>query len=86
MGNICGKQEADPFAQPGRPLGAAPTPAKSAPVPSTAGKRTVGGPPRTLGGGGGGSSSGEGNANPSDARRKAAEAAEVSSCSSRSQA
>jgi hypothetical protein len=69
MGNICGKQESDAFSQPGRVLGSAPPPApKTAPVP-----KKVGGPPRTLGGG---SSTGDGS-DLVDARRKAAEAAEV---------
>ncbi|KAK0733892.1 hypothetical protein B0T26DRAFT_42941 [Lasiosphaeria miniovina] len=105
MGNICGKQKADPFAQPGRRLDSAPAQNTSAAVPAsvTVGSpgspsspgpvspyRTqssptkVGGPPRTLGGGGasagGASPSASGSAapdSPSDARRKAAAAAEV---------
>ena len=71
MGNCCGKAEGDPFANPGRVLGTAPPQPKTAPVPA---KRTVGGPPRQLGG-----SSGEATASggDSEARRRAAEAAEV---------
>ncbi|KAJ9142153.1 hypothetical protein NKR23_g7427 [Pleurostoma richardsiae] len=69
MGALCGKQSSDSFAQPGRPLGTAPTPAATAPVPAS--KKTVGGPPRTLGG-----STGE-SADASEARRRAAEAAEA---------
>ncbi|KAJ4323785.1 hypothetical protein N0V94_001705 [Neodidymelliopsis sp. IMI 364377] len=56
MGNLCGKQSKDGFDGPGRTLGSAPAPATKASVPSTAKagtgstpKRTVGGPPRTLG-------------------------------------
>lgn len=75
MGNICGKQESDPFAQPGRRLGSAPPPSSgTAPVPAAAGKKKVGGPPRTLGGGGGSASASGG---PDEARRQAAAAAEV---------
>ncbi|KAL6904458.1 hypothetical protein GGI43DRAFT_321404 [Trichoderma evansii] len=74
MGNICGKTESEP-SQPGRPLGSAPPPGpKTSRVP-----QKVGGPPRTLGGAGS-SGSDVGGANtgdPSDARRKAAEAAEA---------
>ncbi|KAK3383381.1 hypothetical protein B0T24DRAFT_588043 [Lasiosphaeria ovina] len=105
MGNICGKEKADPFAQPGRRLDSAPAQNTSAAVPAsvTVGSpgslgspqpvspyRTqssptkVGGPPRTLGGGGasvgGASPSAGGSAapdSPSDARRKAAAAAEA---------
>lgn len=75
MGNICGKTESEP-SQPGRPLGSAPPPGpKTSRVP-----QKVGGPPRTLGGaaGSGGSDAGGTNSgDPSDARRKAAEAAEA---------
>lgn len=75
MGNICGKTESEP-SQPGRPLGSAPPPGpKTSRVP-----QKVGGPPRTLGGAAGSGGSDAGGANsgdPSDARRKAAEAAEV---------
>lgn len=74
MGNICGKEsKTDNFSQPGRVVGSAPAPApKTAPVP-----KKVGGPPRTLGGGGN-STEGGSTENATDARRRAAEAAEVS--------
>lgn len=58
MGNLCGKQSKDGFDGPGRTLGSAPAPATKASVPAganaqssaaSAQKRTVGGPPRTLG-------------------------------------
>ncbi len=57
MGNLCGKQSKDGFDGPGRTLGSAPAPATKASVPAGAAtanaksppKRTVGGPPRTLG-------------------------------------
>ncbi|KAK3372504.1 hypothetical protein B0H63DRAFT_485040 [Podospora didyma] len=66
MGNLCGK-ESDPFAQPGRRLDSAVTPAISSgsigvPASTAAAYRTkrsspkVGGPARTLGGGGSSSS------------------------------
>jgi len=71
MGNCCGKPDADPFAGQGRVLGTAPPKAQTAPVPAARAK-TVGGPPRPLGGSGSGSGSGD-----ADARRRAAEAAEV---------
>lgn len=76
MGNICGKTESEP-SQPGRALGSAPPPGpKTSRVPPK-----VGGPPRTLGGAGSDAGSGTGGVNnssdPSDARRKAAEAAEA---------
>ncbi|PHH61291.1 hypothetical protein CDD81_521 [Ophiocordyceps australis] len=67
MGNLCGKQDAEPTS-PGRVLGSAPPRAsqpKRAPVPAS-----VGGPPRTLGSQGAATSSG-------DARQRAAEAAEA---------
>ncbi|ROT37346.1 hypothetical protein SODALDRAFT_194734 [Sodiomyces alkalinus F11] len=47
MGAVCGKEKADRFSSPGRPLGSAPPQPTSAPVPA----RKVGGPPRPLGGG-----------------------------------
>jgi hypothetical protein len=72
MGNVCGKEEPDPFATPGRPLGTTPAKASTAPVPSKA-QRKVGGPARTLGGSG---SQGE-SAGSDEARRRAAAAAEV---------
>lgn len=50
MGNLCGKQSSDNFEGQGRTLGSAPAPATKASIPSNvAPKRTVGGPPRTLG-------------------------------------
>ncbi|RFU75273.1 hypothetical protein TARUN_6957 [Trichoderma arundinaceum] len=80
MGNICGKTEPEPFAQPGRPLGSAPPPGpKTSRVPPK-----VGGPPRTLGGAA--ADSGGGSSNPSDARRRAAEAAEYPSSQARAKA
>jgi len=69
MGNLCGKESPDHFAQPGRTLSSAPPPQTTAPVP-----RKVGGPPRTLGGATGAQTDSQ----KEDARRKAAEAAEVS--------
>ncbi|KAM0486865.1 hypothetical protein ACHAPX_000129 [Trichoderma viride] len=73
MGNICGKTESEP-SQPGRPLGSAPPPGpKTSRVPPK-----VGGPPRTLGGAGSDVGSAVSNSSdPSDARKKAAEAAEA---------
>ncbi|KAH8885192.1 hypothetical protein GQ53DRAFT_370906 [Thozetella sp. PMI_491] len=71
MGNLCGKASSDPFDQPGRTLGSAPVQPTKASVPS---KRSVGGPPRTLGSSNAGASSQAGR---DDARRKAAEAAEA---------
>jgi hypothetical protein len=49
MGNLCGKQSKDNFEGQGRTVGSAPAPATKASIPATAPKRTVGGPPRTLG-------------------------------------
>ncbi|KAI8632084.1 hypothetical protein F5Y19DRAFT_385144 [Xylariaceae sp. FL1651] len=76
MGNICGKSDSEAFSQPGRVLGSAPPQPQRASIPAS-----VGGPPRTLGGGGagtGGSSAAPGNdGNLDDARRRAAEAAEA---------
>jgi hypothetical protein len=69
MGNLCGKESADPFAQPGRTLGSAPALQTTSSVPASK-KIVVGGPPRTLGGSV--SSSTEG-----DAKANAAAAAEV---------
>ncbi|KAL6708491.1 hypothetical protein ACN47E_002754 [Coniothyrium glycines] len=53
MGNLCGKESKDNFEGQGRTLGSAPAPATKASVPSSAAapKRTIGGPPRTLGDG-----------------------------------
>ncbi|KAL2757520.1 hypothetical protein ACRALDRAFT_2088085, partial [Sodiomyces alcalophilus JCM 7366] len=48
MGAVCGKEKADHFSSPGRPLGSAPPQPTTASVPA----RKVGGPPRTLGGSG----------------------------------
>ncbi|KXX83025.1 hypothetical protein MMYC01_200524 [Madurella mycetomatis] len=78
MGNLC-SSESDPFSQPGRRLGSTPAAPASVSVPASASASRkpprVGGPPRTLGGGSGaGSASSQ---DPSDARRKAAEAAEA---------
>ena len=76
MGNLCGKQEADPFAQPGRRLGSAPAPSPAtAPIPAGAASRKATGPPQAAGSGAPPSSSNAGAAD--DARRKAAVAAEV---------
>lgn len=63
MGNICGKEEQDP-SPPGRVLGSAPPAKRKSTIPPK-----VGGPARTLGG--------ETTTDVGDARRKAAEAAEV---------
>ncbi|KAI3392144.1 hypothetical protein diail_6122 [Diaporthe ilicicola] len=74
MGSVCGKESGgDNFTGPGRRLDSPPPERATAPLPSN--KRVVGGPPRTLGGpsGGGGPSA----ADATDARRRAAEAAEV---------
>ncbi|KAL7789421.1 hypothetical protein V8C37DRAFT_386475 [Trichoderma ceciliae] len=77
MGNICGKTEPEPFQHPGRPLGSAPPPGpKTSRVP-----QKVGGPPRTLGGSG--VDAGADSSDPSDARRRAAEAAEARSKAAR---
>ena len=71
MGNLCGKESSpDPFAQPGRTLSSAPPPAKTSTIP-----RKVGGPPRTLGGST--NAPAQTDSQKEDARRKAAEAAEV---------
>jgi len=72
MGNCCGKETDDPFAQPGRTLASAPpsNTNKTSAVP-----KHVGGPPRTLGSGN--ASSDQGTSAQEDARRKAAEAAEA---------
>jgi hypothetical protein len=50
MGNLCGKESKDNFGGQGRTVGDAPAQATRATIPSgVAPKRTVGGPPRTLG-------------------------------------
>jgi hypothetical protein len=75
MGNLCGKESSpDPFSQPGRTLSSAPPTSntKTSSVP-----RKVGGPPRTLGSNSSGTNP-QSSAQQEDARRKAAEAAEVS--------
>jgi hypothetical protein len=73
MGNLCGKESKDNFEGQGRTLGSAPAPVTKASVPSNVTpKRTVGGPPRTLG---------EGNA-VNDPKSAAAAAAEVRSLDS----
>lgn len=79
MGALCGKESRDDnFTGPGRRLDSPPAERATAPLPSN--KRVVGGPPRTLGspsaasGGGGGEASA---ANPTDAGRMAAQAAQV---------
>jgi hypothetical protein len=82
MGNVCcGKADSEAFQSPGRVLGSAPPQPERASVPKS---RTVGGPPRTLGGAGAqDTSGGSGNSSAADtARQKAAEAAEV--CNPRS--
>lgn len=74
MGNICGKSESEAFSQPGRVLGSAPPQPQSVPVPAH-----VGAPAQTPGGG---SAPAQGDSRASaadDARRRAAEAAEVCS-------
>ena len=78
MGNLCGKQSSDAFAQPGRTLSSAPPAQNQNQTSSVPKKVVVGGPARTLGSGGGSGSSAQ-----EDARRKAAEAAEVSDCYAR---
>lgn len=82
MGNVCGKSssEDDNFSRPGRVVGSAPGAAQSAPKTAPVPKK-VGGPPRTLGGSN--SNEGGGGENVADARRRAAEAAEVSFCARR---
>ncbi|CAI6095600.1 hypothetical protein V2G26_014557 [Clonostachys chloroleuca] len=76
MGNICGKTESDNFSSPGRTVGSVPpdpSVPKTAPVP-----RKVGGPPRTLGGGPDSQpTKPTAGAADTDARRRAAEAAEA---------
>lgn len=70
MGALCGKESktSDPFSQPGRTIGSAPPPQ---PTPR-AGLPKISGQGQTLG-----PSSAPSNAEPNDARRAAAKAAEV---------
>lgn len=82
MGALCGKESRDDnFTGPGRRLDSSPPERATAPLPSN--KRVVGGPPRTLGGpstasaGAGAGAGGASAADATDARRRAAEAAEV---------
>jgi hypothetical protein len=76
MGALCGKESRDDnFAGPGRRLDSSPEQSTTAPLPSN--KRVVGGPPRTLGGSSSAAGGGASSADAVDARRKAAEAAEV---------
>ncbi|KAH8808269.1 hypothetical protein F5884DRAFT_900528 [Xylogone sp. PMI_703] len=74
MGNLCGKQSDDPFAQPGRTLGSAPPPSSN---PTSSVPRKVGGPPRTLGGSSSGTASSGTGDTAEEARKKAAAAAEA---------
>ena len=71
MGNLCGKEAADPFSQPGRTLDSAPPPASgTSSIPkhrSASGHRVSSGGSRTLGG----------RSNTEEARQAAARAAEV---------
>ena len=72
MGNLCGKETSDPFAQPGRTLGSSPKPATgTARLPHRIAGPAAGG--RTLGG----------RMETDDARMAAAQAAQVSSGSLR---
>jgi hypothetical protein len=76
MGNLCGKESADPFSQPGRILSSAPANTNTnTNNPTSSVPRKVGGPPRTLGSN---SNTAQTDSQKEDARRKAAEAAEVS--------
>lgn len=74
MGNLCStSSDQDAFSQPGRTVGSAPAQASSSRPPK------VGGPPRTLGGSssGGYGATGGTEAERLEARRAAAQAAEV---------
>jgi len=72
MGNLCGKESSsDPFSQPGRILSSAPPPQTTSSLP-----RKVGGPPQRLGSNSP-TPAPQTDAQQADARRKAAEAAEV---------
>lgn len=76
MGALCGKESrGESFSGPGRRLDSAPPERQTAPLPSN--KRVVGGPPRPLGGSGNGDGGPSGTGGAADARRRAAEAAEV---------
>ncbi|KAK4237863.1 hypothetical protein C8A03DRAFT_34162 [Achaetomium macrosporum] len=79
MGNLCStERDADPFSQPGRRLGEAPAAPTSASVPASAtSPRRVGGPPRTLGGSEAGEAGASSRGDGSEARLKAAAAAEA---------
>lgn len=73
MGNLCGKEETNNFAQPGRTVSSAPAPKSTSSVP-----RKVGGPARKLGSSNAAASAtAQTSESADDARRKAAEAAEV---------
>lgn len=75
MGNICGKSDSEAFSQPGRVLGSAPPQPDRVSVPPT-----VTGPPRTLGRSSPNAPNAPNVPNGSgsdEARRRAAEAAEV---------
>ncbi|KAI9747010.1 MAG: hypothetical protein M1815_004739 [Lichina confinis] len=78
MGNLCGKESSDPFAQPGRTLGSAPPPSEGTSRLPAGVSSTVGGPGHTLGGSGPSATD--------DARRAAALAAEERARSSHNQA
>jgi hypothetical protein len=77
MGNLCGKPSKGNFDGPGRVVGSAPAQNDNAKASLPAQARKVGGPPRTLGAAAGGSGSGGALNADNDARRAAAEAAEV---------
>ncbi|TVY50106.1 hypothetical protein LOCC1_G000045 [Lachnellula occidentalis] len=72
MGNLCGKESSDPFAQPGRTLSSAPAPTTNTPTAPL--PKHISSPPRKLGSD---SSTSQNSAAQEDARRKAAEAAEA---------
>jgi hypothetical protein len=73
MGNICGKEKSDNFTSPGRTVSTAPL-QNAAPKASVPKKAKVTGPGRTLGSGSGKPAEEQ---TPDEARRRAAEAAEV---------
>ncbi|TVY26527.1 hypothetical protein LHYA1_G003917 [Lachnellula hyalina] len=72
MGNLCGKESSDPFAQPGRLLSSAPAPNTN--TPTAPAPKHISSPPRKLGSS---SATAQSSAAQEDARRKAAEAAEA---------